>query len=57
LFNKRGGVAILGDIDDLMRTGKKSILACSAHSTRPLNMLPTADLGELRDPVLAVPAV
>jgi hypothetical protein len=28
-----------------------------SHSTRPLNVLPTADLGELRDPVLAVPAV
>ncbi len=36
---------------------KKSILACSPDSTRPLNMLPMADLGELRDPVLAVPAV
>ena len=36
---------------------KKSILARSPHTMRPLNMLPTADLGELRDPVLAVPAV
>jgi len=26
-------------------------------ATAPLNLLPTADLGELRDPVLAVPAV
>jgi hypothetical protein len=26
-------------------------------ATVPLNMLPTADLGELRDPVLAVSAV
>jgi hypothetical protein len=33
------------------------VLACSPDSTRPLNMLPMADLGELRDPVLAVPAV
>jgi len=36
---------------------KKSILACSPHPTRPLNMLTTADLRELRDPVLAVSAV
>ena len=36
---------------------KKSILVCSPHATPTLNILPTADLGELRDPVLPVPTV
>ena len=32
-------------------------LGVGQQTLRPLNMLPMADLGELRDPVLAVPAV